>query len=118
MLAGLREKTGDTNAVARFHERNAERYAELLGRSKGVLMKAGQMVSMVDTGALGDGELSPYQRALTRLQADAPPMDPALALQILRTQLNRPIGEVFADFHEEPMAAASIGQVHRAILHD
>src|SRR6202012_5165176 len=78
MLAGLREKTGDTNAVARFHERNAERYAELLGRSKGVLMKAGQMVSMVDTGALGAGELSPYQRALTRLQADAPPMEPAL----------------------------------------
>ena len=118
MLAGLREKAGDAGAVARFHERTAARYAELLGHSKGVLMKAGQLVSMVDTGALGAGELSPYQRALSRLQADAPPMDSALALEVLQGELSRPVGEVFADFTEEPMAAASIGQVHRAVMRD
>lgn len=55
MLAGLREKAGDAGAVQRFHERTAARYVELLGHSKGVLMKAGQMLSMVDTGALGAG---------------------------------------------------------------
>ncbi|MFT8181071.1 AarF/ABC1/UbiB kinase family protein, partial [Mycobacteroides chelonae] len=41
LVAGLREKAGDTGAVERFHERTAERYTELLGHSKGVLMKAG-----------------------------------------------------------------------------
>ena len=57
LVAGLREKTGDAGAVARFHERTAERYAELLGHSKGVLMKAGQIFSMVDASSIGNGEL-------------------------------------------------------------
>jgi predicted unusual protein kinase regulating ubiquinone biosynthesis (AarF/ABC1/UbiB family) len=89
-----------------------------LGHSKGVLMKAGQIFSMVDLGAVGNGELSPYQKALTRLQADAPPMDPQLAKDVVAADLGRPAAEVFAEFSGEPMAAASIGQVHRATLHD
>jgi predicted unusual protein kinase regulating ubiquinone biosynthesis (AarF/ABC1/UbiB family) len=118
MVAGLREKTGNAGAVERFHERTAERYSELLGHSKGVLMKAGQLFSMVDASVIGSGEFSPYQRALTRLQADAPPMAPALAKEVLRTDLGRAAEEVFAEFADEPLAAASIGQVHRAVLHD
>lgn len=118
MVAALREKTGDADAVGRFHERTAERYAELLGHSKGVLMKAGQLVSMVDAQALGSGELSPYQRALTRLQADAPPMEPGLARSVLESDLGRSVDDLFTEFSPEPMAAASIGQVHRAVLLD
>lgn len=118
MVAALREKAGDANAVERFHERTAERYADLLGHSKGVLMKAGQLMSMVDAQAVGGGELSPYQRALTRLQADAPPMDPALARSVLEADLGRTAEEVFAEFSPVPMAAASIGQVHCAVLPD
>src|ERR1700733_1018341 len=118
LVAGLREKTGDAGAVERFHQRTAERYTELLGHSKGVLMKAGQLFSMVDAMAVGYSELSPYQAALTRLQADAPPMEPALAREGLHGDLGRPAHEVFAEFTDEPMAAASIGQVHRAVLHD
>lgn len=118
MVAALRERTGDAGAVERFHERTAERYTELLGHSKGVLMKAGQMLSMVDASSIGNGGFSPYQAALTRLQADAPPMDPALAKNVLQHDLGRPVEEVFAEFSDEPTAAASIGQVHHAILHD
>lgn len=118
MVAALREKTGDAGAVGRFHERTAERYTELLGHSKGVLMKAGQLFSMVDARAVGNGELSPYQAAMTRLQADAPPMAAELARDVLHSDLGRPVGEVFAEFVDEPMAAASIGQVHRAVMRD
>src|SRR6201996_3011492 len=81
IVAGLREKAGNTGAVDRFHERTAERYAQLLGHSKGVLMKAGQIFSMFDANSVGTG-FSPYQAALARLQADAPPMDPDLAKEM------------------------------------
>lgn len=118
LVATLREKTGDAGAVARFHERTAERYAELLGHSKGVLMKVGQILSMVDAGSIGNGGLSIYERALSRLQDAAPPMDPELARWVLRADLGRPAEEAFAEFDDEPFAAASIGQVHRALLHD
>lgn len=81
-------------------------------------MKAGQLLSMVDAGSIGNGGFSPYQKALSRLQADAPPMGPALARQVLEADLGRTAEEMFAEFNDEPIAAASIGQVHRAVLHD
>jgi predicted unusual protein kinase regulating ubiquinone biosynthesis (AarF/ABC1/UbiB family) len=118
MVAGVRQRTGSAGAVDQFHERTAERYTELLGHAKGVLMKAGQFFSMVDPAAVGNAELSPYQKALARLQANAPPMDSGLAKEVLHEDLGRPADAVFAEFTDEPMAAASIGQVHHALLHD
>ncbi|MGK2880854.1 MAG: ABC1 kinase family protein [Mycobacterium sp.] len=117
LVAGLRERAGEQGAVAAFHERTADRYVELLGHSKGALMKMGQLLSLIDPSDIGDGGFSPYQKAMSRLQSDAPPMPTALVHDILDTELDDGMS-TFADFSDEPLAAASIGQVHHATLHD
>jgi predicted unusual protein kinase regulating ubiquinone biosynthesis (AarF/ABC1/UbiB family) len=117
LVAGLQQRVGDDGAVGRFHERTAERYVDLLGQSKGALMKLGQLMSLIDSSEVGSGGFAPYQTALTRLQADAPPMAAELVHDILHREL--PDGtNTFAAFVDEPVASASIGQVHRAVLPD
>lgn len=109
--------TGESSAE--FHHRAAERYAELLGRSKGALMKVGQMLSYTAVSAAVPSEFqSVYQAALERLRCEAPPMAPDLARVVLETELGTEVEQAFAEFDWEPFAAASIGQVHAARLHD
>ncbi len=118
VVVGLRSKLTGADRTE-FHVRTAERYAELLGSSKGALMKAGQMLSFVSLGpAVGEEFQATYQAALTRLRSDAPPMAPELARDVLERELGRPTKDAFAEFDWEPLAAASIGQVHAARLHD
>jgi predicted unusual protein kinase regulating ubiquinone biosynthesis (AarF/ABC1/UbiB family) len=118
VVVGLRSKLTGADS-SEFHARTAERYAELLGHSKGALMKAGQMLSFVSAGpAVPEQFQSVYQAALTRLRNDAPPMAPELARSLLERELGQPAERTFAQFDWEPLAAASIGQVHAAQLHD
>lgn len=118
VVVGLRSKLTGADTTE-FHVRTAERYTELLGRSKGALMKAGQMLSIVSLGpALGGEFQTTYQAALTRLRDDAPPMAPQLAREVLERELARSTESAFAEFNWEPLAAASIGQLHAARLHD
>jgi predicted unusual protein kinase regulating ubiquinone biosynthesis (AarF/ABC1/UbiB family) len=101
------------------YARRAERYVEVLGRSKGALMKAGQLLSFVPfSSAVPEANRALYQAAMSRLQADAPPMAPELAAEVIEAELGRAPREVFAEFSPLPLAAASIGQVHAARLHD
>ncbi|HWB65919.1 MAG TPA: AarF/ABC1/UbiB kinase family protein [Mycobacteriales bacterium] len=101
------------------YARRAERYVELLGHSKGALMKAGQMLSFVPFGnAIPAENRQLFQAAMSRLQADAPPMAPELAAEVVAQELGAPPERVFASFDPLPFAAASIGQVHEARLHD
>ncbi len=118
VVVGLRGKLTGADSTE-FHVRTAERYTELLGRSKGALMKAGQMLSFVSSSPAIPAEFqSIYQSALTRLRDDAPPMAPELARSVLERELGRRTESVFAELEWEPLAAASIGQVHAAKLHD
>ena len=101
------------------YARRAERYAELLGRSKGALMKAGQILSYVPFGtAVPPENRAVFQAAMARLQASAPPMAAELAAEVVREELGAPPEKVFAAFSPRPLAAASIGQVHAARLPD
>jgi predicted unusual protein kinase regulating ubiquinone biosynthesis (AarF/ABC1/UbiB family) len=93
--------------------RSAQQVADELGQMKGALMKLGQMASYLD-----DGLPEPLRLALSQLQSDAPPMSVELALETVERELGRPVGEVFVEFDPNPIAAASIGQVHRALLRD
>ncbi|MGH3218009.1 MAG: ABC1 kinase family protein [Streptosporangiaceae bacterium] len=93
--------------------RTAQDVTQTLGTMKGVLMKLGQMASYVDDG------LSPAaRRTLSKLQDSVPPMSPELAAQVVAEELGLPPERAFATWDPQPIAAASIGQVHRAISHD
>jgi predicted unusual protein kinase regulating ubiquinone biosynthesis (AarF/ABC1/UbiB family) len=94
-------------------EKSADRIVETLGDLKGAAMKVGQMLST-------DPEVLPPELAdkLTLLQRDAPPMEFGTVRDVVEQALDTSLGEAFAWFSEEPIGAASIGQVHRATTRD
>ena len=93
--------------------RTAQDVADTLGTMKGVLMKIGQLASYVD-----DGLAPPARRVLGRLQDSVPPMSPELAAGVIVAELGDAPEVVFSEWDPLPIAAASIGQVHRAITRD
>jgi predicted unusual protein kinase regulating ubiquinone biosynthesis (AarF/ABC1/UbiB family) len=94
----------------RFELRTADQVAQALGNMKGAFMKLGQMASYLDTG-LPDH----VRHALQELQQDAPPMSPELASAVVEQELGASPDRLFLEWDPTPIAAASIGQVHRAI---
>lgn len=98
---------------ARFTIRTAADVAKELGEMKGVLMKAGQMISFIFESLPDEA-----QAALATLQSDAAPMAPSLAAGVVTDALGGPPEQIFLDWADMPAAAASIGQVHRAVTHD
>ncbi|MQA11206.1 MAG: AarF/ABC1/UbiB kinase family protein [Pseudonocardiaceae bacterium] len=112
-LAG--QSQDEINAV--MSERTAEQLFAVLGQLKGGAMKFGQALSVFEA-AVPDEYAAPYREALTKLQSAAPPMSARMTHRVLDEQLGRAWRRRFTEFDDEPIAAASIGQVHHGVWHD
>jgi predicted unusual protein kinase regulating ubiquinone biosynthesis (AarF/ABC1/UbiB family) len=102
---------------AELQARTAEQLFAVLGQLKGGAMKFGQALSVFEA-ALPEQNAAPYREALTKLQDAAPPMSTQNVHRMLSEQFGRDWRDRFASFDEAPAAAASIGQVHRAVWKD
>jgi len=114
-----RRMTGKSaeDVAADLQARTAEQLFTVLGELKGGAMKLGQALSVFEA-ALPEESAAPYREALTKLQEAAPPMPFETVRKVLDEQFGRSWSERFQSFDETPAAAASIGQVHRAVWSD
>src|SRR5436305_2326792 len=85
---------------------------------KGVAMKVGQVASFIDVGGMPPEAQDLFQQKLAELRDAAPQVSFKDMRKVIEQDLEEPLGEAFAEFEEEAVAAASIGQVYRARLHD
>jgi predicted unusual protein kinase regulating ubiquinone biosynthesis (AarF/ABC1/UbiB family) len=103
--------------TAEIQQRTAEQLFKVLGQLKGGAMKMGQAMSVFEA-ALPEEIAGPYRAALTKLQEAAPPMPAGSVHKVLEAELGPRWRQRFRELDDSPAAAASIGQVHRAVWKD
>src|SRR5918998_5616393 len=113
-----RDERGKQVALERRHIEAAEQIVDALGTMKGAAMKLGQVLSVLDVGLVPEEHRERFQQKLAKLRDAAPRVRFADMRKVIEQELDGPLREHFAAFDEAPVAAASIGQVYRARLHD
>ena len=113
-----RGEEASQEAMARRQLETAKQIVAVLGTMKGAAMKLGQVMSFLDVGLVAEEHRDEFQRELAKLRDAAPTVSFKQMRRVIEGDLEAPISEVFASFDEEPIAAASIGQVYRATLKD
>ena len=102
---------------AELQQRTAEQLFAVLGQLKGGAMKVGQAMSAMEA-ALPEQLVGPYREALVKLQEAAPAMPTSMVHDQLDRSLGRSWRQLLPDFEDRPVAAASVGQLHRATWSD
>jgi predicted unusual protein kinase regulating ubiquinone biosynthesis (AarF/ABC1/UbiB family) len=110
--------SGRQRAAAKQQLRAAESLVKVFSGMRGAAMKVGQTLSAVDLGLVPEEVRPQFQEILASLQQSAEPVSFRAITRVIEEDLGERLGEVFAEFEPEPIAAASIGQVHRAVLRD
>src|SRR5438874_5003264 len=113
-----RGREGRNAALERRHIEAAEQIVAALGTMKGAAMKVGQVMSFLDVGLVPEEYREEFQRKLAALRDAAPTVTFKDMRKVIEEELGEPVRDVFDGFDEEPVAAASIGQVYRARLTD
>jgi predicted unusual protein kinase regulating ubiquinone biosynthesis (AarF/ABC1/UbiB family) len=113
-----RDEEGRRAAAERRQLKAAEHILDVLGTMKGAAMKVGQVASFVDTGTLPPEFHARLEAKLAELRDSAPRVSFEDMRKVVERELEAPLDETFAEFDQQAFAAASIGQVYRARLHD
>jgi predicted unusual protein kinase regulating ubiquinone biosynthesis (AarF/ABC1/UbiB family) len=113
-----RGEQASEEAMAKRQLETAKQIVAALGTMKGAAMKLGQVMSFLDVGLVPEEHREEFQAELAKLRDAAPTVSFKQMRRVIEEDLEAPLSEIFSEFDEEPIAAASIGQVYRARLVD